>query len=221
VPPARMNMPITVSTVGFQVRPHQQQALDQIAAAGGGRSAGAANMAQLASAFQTAVQAAAPTPAPPPAPVARAPMSSGGGGMLVRRSRWSGPGPWVVGALVALLLATIGYAAVRRYGPLPALARTGKRPVRMRVRHADGREQVVALERLPLSIGRRKGNDLVLDDAGVSREHAHIVERAGQVLVEDNGSAGGTFLGRRRVSSAVLRQGSVLVLGDTHISFEA
>lgn len=48
-------------------------------------------------------------------------------------------------------------------------------------------------DRLPITIGRHLENRLRLDDAGVSRFHAVIEWREGQLLLTDLGSVNGTF----------------------------
>ena len=51
------------------------------------------------------------------------------------------------------------------------------------------------------SVGRTKGNDLWLDDAGVSKLHAALVLNGeGQLVVADTGSTNGTFVGGVRIA---------------------
>jgi adenylate cyclase len=49
------------------------------------------------------------------------------------------------------------------------------------------------LEKDRLTIGRTPGNDLVVDDGAVSREHAEVVRRKGAVYLQDH-STNGTYL---------------------------
>ncbi|HET8632169.1 MAG TPA: FHA domain-containing protein, partial [Thermomicrobiales bacterium] len=72
-----------------------------------------------------------------------------------------------------------------------------------------------------LTIGRQDGNDVVLDDARVSRQHARLESRDGGLVVTDLGSANGTRVnGRTIVGSQPLRPGDVLQLGGTKLRLE-
>ena len=50
-----------------------------------------------------------------------------------------------------------------------------------------------------VAIGRDTGNDLVLESAAVSRDHAGVMFRDGRWYLEDRGSFNGTFLNGTRV----------------------
>jgi len=64
-----------------------------------------------------------------------------------------------------------------------------------------------------LTIGRNPGNDILIDNVGVSRRHAVIKASAGRVVVEDLGSANGTFVNGQRITSQELQDGDeILVL---------
>jgi two-component system cell cycle response regulator len=73
---------------------------------------------------------------------------------------------------------------------------------------------VVAIGATPVLIGRTVLADLVVDDPGVSRDHARVVRTsAGGYYVEDLGSTNGTFVGSERVGVSALHQGDLLRLG--------
>jgi serine/threonine protein kinase len=70
-------------------------------------------------------------------------------------------------------------------------------------------------------VGRESGRFLRLQDAKVSRKHCSFhVEPAGFVL-EDHGSSNGTFVNGRRVNRTGLRNGDLIRVGDTFLSFSA
>jgi S1-C subfamily serine protease len=74
----------------------------------------------------------------------------------------------------------------------------------------------VGLNGEPILIGRDDDCDLVLADAKVSRRHARIEPVGdGTARLHDLGSSNGTFVGGRRVESAVLRGDEQIQVGGT------
>jgi pSer/pThr/pTyr-binding forkhead associated (FHA) protein len=81
---------------------------------------------------------------------------------------------------------------------------------------ARGAEQrLVPLTRPVTHLGRGFAATLQLEDPGISRRHAIVVQRRGDVRILDDRSANGTWVNGRRVFDAVLRDGDVIVLGRT------
>jgi hypothetical protein len=81
--------------------------------------------------------------------------------------------------------------------------------------------------RLPVGVdgfvvGRSRGCDLMLDDAGVSRRHAEIRLTEAGWVIRDLGSTNGVFLNRAQIEgAATLRSGDRIELGETEMVFEA
>ncbi len=71
-----------------------------------------------------------------------------------------------------------------------------------------------------ITLGSAPGNDLVVEDARVSREHCRIVHEPSGYLVEDLGSTNGTAVNRVRVREAFVRSGAVLGLGGVEVRFQ-
>ena len=72
-----------------------------------------------------------------------------------------------------------------------------------------------------VTIGRHSSNDVVIDHAKVSREHARI-ERAGDgdFILQDLNSTNGTWLRGDRVERVVLQDGDLVRIGDAQLVFK-
>ena len=81
------------------------------------------------------------------------------------------------------------------------------------------------LRRSKLILGRDEGAHLLIPDEGVSRRHALIEiswdrdRRVQRIFIRDLGSTNGTLVNGERVSSADLREGDKIRLGDTVLKF--
>ncbi len=73
------------------------------------------------------------------------------------------------------------------------------------------------------TIGRQPGSDLQLNDTEVSRQHALVQYRDGQVLVCDTGSTNGTYLNGEKLKPQqwhAVRPGATLELGDMKLKLD-
>ncbi len=61
----------------------------------------------------------------------------------------------------------------------------------------DGRSLEFPIDLTSTTIGRAEGSAIVIDDLSISRRHARLTIEDGRLLVEDLGSAAGTFVGGR------------------------
>ena len=72
------------------------------------------------------------------------------------------------------------------------------------------------------TVGRQKGNDLVLDDVTVSRHHAlFTVTASGRVTVRDLNSLNGTYVNGSRVEEVTLRTFDEVQIGKFVLTFVA
>ncbi|UJR84465.1 sigma 54-interacting transcriptional regulator [Sandaracinus amylolyticus] len=67
------------------------------------------------------------------------------------------------------------------------------------------------------TLGTAQGNDLVLGDDTVSRFHALVRRTDEGILVVDQRSTNGTWVGGARLGQAIVKPGTVLQLGRTHV----
>jgi predicted component of type VI protein secretion system len=75
--------------------------------------------------------------------------------------------------------------------------------------------QTFILDQDLLKIGRDPSNDIVINDAQVSRQHARIRRQGPLLVIEDVGSTNGTFAnGVRLTNPHTLTNGDVINLGD-------
>lgn len=69
-----------------------------------------------------------------------------------------------------------------------------------------------------LSIGRAEDNDIVIDDARMSRKHAQIANRSSGLVVVDLGSRNGVHVGAKRVQGEeALRPGDIVRIGPLEV----
>jgi len=88
------------------------------------------------------------------------------------------------------------------------------------LRIADGPGKGKSVEiTSPMTIGSRPDSDLRLEDPTVSRKHAEITRTAEGFLLQDLGSTNGTSLNGVRVDRAYLRDGAVVTVGETSMTF--
>ncbi|MEU4598247.1 FHA domain-containing protein [Nocardia sp. GTS18] len=85
------------------------------------------------------------------------------------------------------------------------------------VRKAASTEPVARGDRIPpggLSIGRTSDNQIVVNDPLASRKHARLVSSPEGLVVEDLGSANGTFVNGHRQQRTVLRERDIVTIGN-------
>jgi pSer/pThr/pTyr-binding forkhead associated (FHA) protein len=83
----------------------------------------------------------------------------------------------------------------------------------------NGRSKL-ALDRLPVVVGRDPDCDVCLLDSSVSRIHCEIDQINGKLVVLDLESKYGTFVNGHRVRFAHLMPGDILYLGRTRLAVE-
>src|SRR6201992_549763 len=67
------------------------------------------------------------------------------------------------------------------------------------------------------TIGRAKTNTIVVEDALASRVHAMLLTTPAGLEVRDNHSSNGTFVNGTLITSAMLRDGDVVTIGNTDL----
>ncbi len=77
----------------------------------------------------------------------------------------------------------------------------------------------IPLEMTLLTVGRGLDNDVVIEDARVSRHHAQLRYKTRRFWVTDLGSTNGTFVNGERISESVLRNDDVISLGGVELRF--
>jgi hypothetical protein len=85
----------------------------------------------------------------------------------------------------------------------------------------DGLEREVVLDGTLMTIGRADDNELVLDDARVSRHHARLRARHGMLVLMDLGSRNGVRVNGETVVEVVLGVGDRIEIGDTVLVVDA
>ena len=75
------------------------------------------------------------------------------------------------------------------------------------------------LDKEVLTIGRKSGNDIHIDDLAVSGNHAKILTIMNDSFVEDLDSTNGTFIGENKISRHALQDGDTIVVGKHELKY--
>lgn len=71
------------------------------------------------------------------------------------------------------------------------------------------------------SVGRVKGNDIVLDHQSVSGSHGELVLRGDRdVYIRDLGSTNGSYLDGKKVAESPVQPGEVITFGEVQLKLE-
>ena len=70
----------------------------------------------------------------------------------------------------------------------------------LRVTRKDGHAWTVSIEQDRINVGRDPHNEIVLEDASVSREHCLLERQGASILVKDRGTPNGTFVNNEYLS---------------------
>jgi pSer/pThr/pTyr-binding forkhead associated (FHA) protein/tetratricopeptide (TPR) repeat protein len=92
---------------------------------------------------------------------------------------------------------------------------------KLHIRDDAGKTKVVSVKRDKVTVGRQEGNTIRLTDRNVSRIHARIVRKDGQIFVEDVSRYGTRVNGVRLKEKKVLGSDDVVAIGDYELKVEA
>jgi pSer/pThr/pTyr-binding forkhead associated (FHA) protein len=85
---------------------------------------------------------------------------------------------------------------------------------RLIISSPDGKNGILELNKPLITVGRGNANDLVLNDASVSRFHAVFKLRDNSIFVADRGSTNGIVLNDEKITRETeLKNGDVALLG--------
>lgn len=86
---------------------------------------------------------------------------------------------------------------------------------RLVVRQGPTPGQIFELNTNEISIGRDIANDIVINDAEVSRKHARLILEGDRYKIEDLNSTNGTYIdGQRLIGPHLLAIGEIIMFGD-------
>src|SRR5512133_640621 len=90
---------------------------------------------------------------------------------------------------------------------------------KIQIKFKDAVIKELPLTENPLTIGRKAGNDIVIDNQAISGFHARIVREDQTYVIDDLNSLNGTFLNGQKVSRYALKHGDIILIGNHTIEF--
>src|ERR1700760_2045917 len=92
---------------------------------------------------------------------------------------------------------------------------------RLIISSPDGKNGILELNKPVITVGRGNANDLVLNDASVSRFHAVIKLRDSSIYIADRGSTNGIVLNDAKISKeSELKDGDIALVGLYRLRLE-
>lgn len=70
-----------------------------------------------------------------------------------------------------------------------------------------------------LVLGRSDDADIKIMDGNVSRKHAEVVAEGDKIIIHDLDSTNGTFVNTERLKKAILKDGNLILIGNTILKF--
>lgn len=71
----------------------------------------------------------------------------------------------------------------------------------------------------PINIGRDQVNDIVIDNIGISRNHAKIELQGKKYVLTDLNSTNGTFVNKKKIKQTILKDKDEIIIGKHMIFF--
>lgn len=71
----------------------------------------------------------------------------------------------------------------------------------------------IPLDQDVITIGRKEGNSIIIDNQAVSGRHAQIAKEGDSIFVEDANSLNGTYVNGQKISKCELFNGDVILIG--------
>src|SRR6267154_2690158 len=83
------------------------------------------------------------------------------------------------------------------------------------IQEKGGEQRRMVFNKPEVTIGRVKGNDIVLPKGNVSKRHARIVLKDGKFIIVDLKSTNGTYVNGRKITSPlVVKDADKIYIGD-------
>lgn len=92
--------------------------------------------------------------------------------------------------------------------------------IHLSIEDANGQIKEYIFDQDVVTIGADDDNDVVIDDARVSRHHCKIFHEINGYIIQDLGSTNGTTVNRVRVKEAYIKSGATISLGGVEIKFQ-
>lgn len=87
------------------------------------------------------------------------------------------------------------------------------------LRFKDALLEEVKLKQGDMSVGRRPGSDIQIDNLAVSGNHATIVTIGEESFIQDLESTNGTFINGRKITKHHLKHGDVVTIGKHSLTY--